>query len=65
MVVGGGFSTEFPYATIKLLSPFPINSTLLVNGKAWLVGRDIEAPTGFMGYNRSKPSEYQCPPTGG
>jgi hypothetical protein len=65
MAVGGGFSTEFPIATIKLLAPFPINSTLLVHSNAWLVGRDIEAPTGFMGYNRPKPSEYQCPPTGG
>ena len=41
------------------------DSTLLLNSKAWLVGRDIEAPPGFMGYNSSKPSEYQCPPTGG
>ena len=36
-----------------------------LHAKVWLGGSSIEAPIGLLGYNRSKPSQDQCPPIGG
>jgi hypothetical protein len=43
----------------------PTDRCARLHAKVWLGGRSIEAPIGLLGYNRSKPSQDQCPPTGG